>query len=556
MVLERPLLSAAVVQAARQHLFRGALDPAQVTALAAALHNPLIQTALALDRSQWSRGLRPPSLYPHTIPPSPATVERFAVAAMRDDELLALSRARLLALSLEEMRAVRDHFAGAAAERTAAGLPCEATDVELEMIAQTWSEHCKHKIFAAEITYREGGREERIDSLFRTYIRSTTERIAAERPFLRSVFHDNSGVIQVDEDTLLAFKVETHNSPSALDPYGGAITGHRRRQQGHPGHGQARSADLQHERPVLCRPFHTAVAKCPPGCCLRRGSWRACTTASSTAATSRGYRSSRAPFSLTRATSESLWSSAARAGILPAELNGRPGVGQVSEPGRPRRDGRGAHREGRHPRRDLFVTGAGRGIPDVGGSDRRPDHPEAHDRSADGGARSRALRRPHGQRRRRPLVVPRRDGARARGRPDPSRQVPAQVRRSRPVGDPAVGVSGAHEPRGCADEDRGAPRPGKAPGRGGVGHRRVHRLGLRRGPLRGPPGGAHRLRLSRRRRAPDATSTPSGTPRRARRRFAPGAAFPRTCWPCWPTPISPARKSWCASTTTRSRGAR
>ena len=140
---------------------------------------------------------------------------------MSDDDLLALSRSRLLALSLEEMRAVRDHFAGPPRPRR----PREATDVELEMIAQTWSEHCKHKIFAASITYREGGREEIIDSLFRTYIRSTTERIAGDRPFLRSVFHDNSGVIQVDEETLLAFKVETHNSPSALDPYGGAITG-------------------------------------------------------------------------------------------------------------------------------------------------------------------------------------------------------------------------------------------------------------------------------------------------------------------------------------------
>jgi len=93
------------------------------------------------------------------------------------------------------------------------------------MIAQTWSEHCKHKIFNATIRYTEDGREETIRSLFRTYIRGTTERVARKRRFLRSVFHDNAGVISFDRDTLLCFKVETHNSPSALDPYGGAITG-------------------------------------------------------------------------------------------------------------------------------------------------------------------------------------------------------------------------------------------------------------------------------------------------------------------------------------------
>ena len=106
-------------------------------------------------------------------------------------------------------------------------MPAAATDVELEMIAQTWSEHCKHKIFNARIRYSEGRTEETIDSLFRTYIRATTEAVAKRLPrgFLRSVFHDNSGVIAFDRSTLVCFKVETHNSPSALDPYGGAITG-------------------------------------------------------------------------------------------------------------------------------------------------------------------------------------------------------------------------------------------------------------------------------------------------------------------------------------------
>jgi phosphoribosylformylglycinamidine synthase len=161
------------------------------------------------------------------VPGSPADVRLIELADLTDVALAALSRERLLALSIPEMQAVKAWFASDAvrAERRARGLPSAATDVELEMIAQTWSEHCKHKIFNATIHLREQGREETIRSLFATFIRSTTKEIARERRFLRSVFHDNSGVIAFDRKTLVCFKVETHNSPSALDPYGGAITG-------------------------------------------------------------------------------------------------------------------------------------------------------------------------------------------------------------------------------------------------------------------------------------------------------------------------------------------
>ena len=94
------------------------------------------------------------------------------------------------------------------------------------MIAQTWSEHCKHKIFNAEIEYSEPGAAPRaISSLFKTYIRATTEDLAPARPDLLSVFTDNAGVFKFDDATAVCVKAETHNSPSALDPYGGAITG-------------------------------------------------------------------------------------------------------------------------------------------------------------------------------------------------------------------------------------------------------------------------------------------------------------------------------------------
>lgn len=128
-----------------------------------------------------------------------------------DEELIRISKERQLALSLEEMKAIRK------------GLERNPTDVELEAIAQTWSEHCKHKIFNARIQYKENGVSESINSLFKTYIKKATNEI--HKDWLVSVFTDNAGIITFNDRYNLAFKVETHNSPSALDPYGGALTG-------------------------------------------------------------------------------------------------------------------------------------------------------------------------------------------------------------------------------------------------------------------------------------------------------------------------------------------
>jgi phosphoribosylformylglycinamidine synthase subunit PurSL len=223
-----PVPDDAVIQTAVQYLVSAdpspPIDPQELSRF---FHNPLIQSAACISRAQWESGSRHAPRYPHTVAASPASVELIDLCSLTDPELTDLSRGRLLALSLEEMRAARAYFAREDVRRVRAarGLGAAATDVELEMIAQTWSEHCKHKIFNAVITYSENGREQVIDSLFRTFIRATTEAVAGRRRFLRSVFHDNSGVIAFDRSTLLCFKVETHNSPSALDPYGGAITG-------------------------------------------------------------------------------------------------------------------------------------------------------------------------------------------------------------------------------------------------------------------------------------------------------------------------------------------
>ncbi len=95
------------------------------------------------------------------------------------------------------------------------------TDIEIESLAQTWSEHCKHTIFADPI-------DEIKDGLYKHYIQRATKEIRkkkGKKDFCISVFTDNSGAIAFDENYLITHKVETHNSPSALDPFGGAITG-------------------------------------------------------------------------------------------------------------------------------------------------------------------------------------------------------------------------------------------------------------------------------------------------------------------------------------------
>jgi phosphoribosylformylglycinamidine synthase II len=143
-----------------------------------------------------------------------------------DERLMEISRRRTLALNLEEMRAIRDYYrrADIRQQRRVVGLGANPTDVELEALAQTWSEHCHHKVFNGVIEYRDDtGGELTVDSLFRSYIRRVTEELAS--PWLLSVFGDNAGVIRFNDTLALAYKVETHNSPSALDPYGGAMTG-------------------------------------------------------------------------------------------------------------------------------------------------------------------------------------------------------------------------------------------------------------------------------------------------------------------------------------------
>jgi len=151
-----------------------------------------------------------------------------------DDELVRLSKEKVLSLTLEEMKAIQNYYKSSEVQkmRTEQGLPLIPTDGELEILAQTWSEHCKHKEFSALINYKdlETGETRVIDSLFKTYIRGSTETIKerlekAGDNWLVKIFTDNAGVVKINDDLGFVWKVETHNSPSAIDPYGGAITG-------------------------------------------------------------------------------------------------------------------------------------------------------------------------------------------------------------------------------------------------------------------------------------------------------------------------------------------
>jgi len=144
-----------------------------------------------------------------------------------DKRLIEISRERLLALSLEEMKRIKSYYLdpAVAEERRKAGLSPMPTDVELEALAQTWSEHCKHKIFNAKITLKTGKKKKAVDSIFKTYIKGATHKLSNKKKWLLSVFVDNAGIFEFVPGWNAAMKVETHNSPSALDPYGGALTG-------------------------------------------------------------------------------------------------------------------------------------------------------------------------------------------------------------------------------------------------------------------------------------------------------------------------------------------
>ena len=221
------------VYTAVQYLLQGELVREDVEKIASQfLANQLIEQYKIKSKTEWKENPGFENVPPRVTGMSTSKVETVSLTDKADEQLLQISQERLLALSLQELKCIQKHYQNPriASRRKANGLPLEPLDAELEVLAQTWSEHCKHKIFNAKIRYedREKGSSEILDSLFKTYIQKSTqilEKKMGENDYCLSVFKDNAGVIKFDSDYSVCIKVETHNSPSALDPYGGALTG-------------------------------------------------------------------------------------------------------------------------------------------------------------------------------------------------------------------------------------------------------------------------------------------------------------------------------------------
>jgi phosphoribosylformylglycinamidine synthase subunit PurSL len=138
---------------------------------------------------------------------------------MDDAGLDRLSKEGQLYLSLTEMQTIQEHYRRQ--DR-------DPTDIELETIAQTWSEHCSHKTLAGRIAYRDEQGERRFENMLKETVFAATQSIRrnlGSDDWCVSVFKDNAGIVRFDETHDVCIKVETHNHPSALEPYGGANTG-------------------------------------------------------------------------------------------------------------------------------------------------------------------------------------------------------------------------------------------------------------------------------------------------------------------------------------------
>jgi phosphoribosylformylglycinamidine synthase len=211
----------------------------EATPMALELYNPLIQRASVISATEFKKGV-------HVVAPKVVLHEHSKADTVSlevsDEELERIGKEGItnadrtrrgpLALSLNALHVIRNYFRK---EKR------DPTDVELETLAQTWSEHCKHTIFADPL-------DEVEDGIFRHFIRDATYEIIRQKAkgkrqkrserserspshaarvegdFCVSIFKDNSGAIAFDDDYLVTHKVETHNSPSALDPFGGSVT--------------------------------------------------------------------------------------------------------------------------------------------------------------------------------------------------------------------------------------------------------------------------------------------------------------------------------------------
>jgi len=199
------------VKTAKKYIIFGKLSPVQLKTISEKLlYNKLIQHVVS------------PSLTEGDIKHLPAynfnliTVD---LLGANDAKLLEISKRGQLFLNLNEMRQIKDYFRK---------IKRNPTDCELETVAQTWSEHCYHKTFRGNIDYKEAEASPKLGNRkIKNLLKSTIMKVTNElkKDWCVSVFKDNSGIIKFDQENNICFKVETHNHPSALEPFGGANTG-------------------------------------------------------------------------------------------------------------------------------------------------------------------------------------------------------------------------------------------------------------------------------------------------------------------------------------------
>ncbi len=200
---------------------KGVFTKKEIEDIAASFYNPIIQRVGIKSALEYKKDKGMDNVIPRVKLEESPRVDIINLE-ISDEELINIGKKGILskngtrrgplALSFTYMKAIQKYFRA---------LGRNPTDIELESIAQTWSEHCKHTIFSDPVDEIKNG-------LFKTYIQAATEKIRqknGKKDFCVSVFKDNSGAIEFDTDYLITDKAETHNSPSALDPYGGAITG-------------------------------------------------------------------------------------------------------------------------------------------------------------------------------------------------------------------------------------------------------------------------------------------------------------------------------------------
>ena len=193
------------VRTARKYILFGQISEKQLKKIIRRLSNDCIEVVIVGTEAE------PPS--PH-LEPYKLKLKTIDITKLNESQLEQLSRKMDLFLNIVEMKTIQNYY------KT---LSREPTDVELESLAQTWSEHCVHKTFKSSIDLDFNGQNIHFDNLIKETIFKAAKQL--NKPWCISVFKDNAGVIEFDDTDAVCFKVETHNHPSALDPYGGAATG-------------------------------------------------------------------------------------------------------------------------------------------------------------------------------------------------------------------------------------------------------------------------------------------------------------------------------------------